>query len=204
MLCDLGGQLYKTTPVPARTGIIQEITVLDSTFSAQGTSIDGVAVQTWDTSDNSYQAGDAGGTWDSNWNTTRVDLFSEEGFNGPETDDALRIKLEYDIPYTDEQNAPRDKVFWSPGGFSSGLDCDVEYWLSFALIIPAGYENDSEFSRETLLQLHNDSTAAGIISLVIDKGTLKLLSRTTATSTSGGTERKHIEQSVNTDKGEIT
>lgn len=194
-----------TPPSPDnRVGIIQELTSESATFNSHGSVVDGIALQTWDTSDNSYVSRASGGTWDSNWNSTRVNLFTEESIHGPDTDDAIRLRLEYDIPYTDEQNAPRDKLFWSPNGFSSGFDCDTEYWLSMAIIITSDYEIDGKFGRETLLQIHNDSTAPGMIAISIDSGKLRVRERLTATSTSGGTERVHVEQSVSTDKGEIT
>lgn len=199
--CTLTGTITISEAVDPgnRTGIIQEITVLDTTFGPQGDVVDGIVVQTWDTS-NSYHAND-GGTWDSNWNTTRVDILTEEGVSGPETDDALRNRIEYDIPYTDEQNAPRDKIFWSPGGFSEGLNSEAEYWLGAGIFLPSDYDSDGEFGRETLLQLHNDSTAAGEIAIVIDQGKFRVLERLSLT-TQGGTTRTHLSQDVSTDLGE--
>lgn len=200
----LGGFIPNLTDPGGRVGIIKELSFSSNSFNSHGSAVDGIALQTWDTSDTSYVSRAAGGTWDSNWHTTRININVEHGLTGPENNDALRMRIARDIPYLDEQNAPRDKVFDSLNGWTSGFHCDTEYWLGFAVLIPSTYVSDGEFGRETLLQLHADSTPAGVISLVIDQGTMKLLSRTTDTSTTGGTEREHYRQSVSTNLGKIT
>lgn len=193
-----------------RTGIFKELTLRDTTFGPMSDAVDGIVLQTWDSSvaspNQPYISRSAGGTWDPNWNTTRVNLFTEEGVSGPVTDDALRLRLEYDVPYTDSQNAPRDKLFWGNDDFGGDgyLSNDVEYWFGGYIFLPADYENDGEFGRETLFQLHNGATAPGDLAWSIDGGEWSFRERLSDTDTISALERTHVSQSVNSDKGKIT
>jgi len=196
-----------TPPEPGnRTGIIQEITLLDNTFEPHGDIIDGVHIKTY-TDANVHVSQAGGGTYGGTWDATRVNLFTVEGVHGPESDYAYQMTLRYDCPYTDNENAPRTKLFWIPGGYGSVdmLAHNTEYWLCIPIFLPANYERDGQFGRETFMQLHNDSTAPGMLEISIDSGNWGCLSRLNALSTLGGVDVDHIKNAnVTSDLGKIT
>lgn len=186
-----------------RVGIIHELTVLDDTAGPIGALTDGGWINTFDSTDNSFQnSAQSTFTWDPNWYSTRVDIFVEEGVHGPETDDALRFQIDRSVNYVAAGlNAPRDKFFWPQAGASDRFAYGVQHRVTVPWFLPSSYVSDGVTGRETLWQWATASTSPGMLALVIDQGVMKLLSRTTATSTSGGTEVVEFSQSVGSNLG---
>ena len=189
-----------------RVGIIAELSLTTDDFGPLGAVVDGMWYRDRNTSDvlkNSFQAAD---TFESDWLSKPVDSFADYGIHGLVNDRAYRFRIGYDYDYTTSLGLGQIRsTFWWPGAASTNrLAHDTEYWFCYPLMLPSDHESDGEFGRETLYQLHNDSQAAGVFAIVIDQGTLKVLLRTTDTSTTGGTETTLFSQSVSTDLGETT
>ena len=209
-------QILPVFALASRAGIIQELTFDTPTFNALGIAVNGARFQTFDSSDNSYQRHTGGGTWDSNWDMTRIDIFAEEGKRGPVDDNFLRFRLRYDQDYAAINgsgiNAPRNNIGWPPGGNGVRYPDDKEFWYAFTHYFPADYEIDTSSSdnREILLQMHNAAGGGGhanmkIGSSVSEQGKLNIFNSINATSDggSGATTIKEVSADVSDLKGEF-